>query len=50
MPESVFQGISERFSHKKLVFMIMDPLGGKMDEIEEYEIPFPHRKGNIYNI
>ncbi|KAK4710774.1 hypothetical protein R3W88_005287 [Solanum pinnatisectum] len=50
MPESVFQGISERFLHQKLVFMIMDPLGGKMDEIDEYEIPFPHRKGNIYNI
>ncbi|KAK4347397.1 hypothetical protein RND71_033736 [Anisodus tanguticus] len=50
IPESVFQGISERFLHQKLVFMIMDPLGGKMDEIPESEIPFPHRKGNLYNI
>ncbi|KAF3616502.1 putative small RNA 2'-O-methyltransferase-like [Capsicum annuum] len=50
MPESVFQGISERFSQQKMAFMIMDPLGGRMDEILESEIPFPHRKGNIYNI
>ncbi|CAN4081980.1 unnamed protein product [Withania somnifera] len=50
MPESVFQGISERFLHQKMVFMIMDPLGGEMDEIPETEIPFPHRKGTIYNI
>ncbi|XP_016454107.2 berberine bridge enzyme-like 22 [Nicotiana tabacum] len=50
IPESVFQGISERFLHQKLAFMILDPLGGKMDEISESEIPFPHRKGNLYNI
>lgn len=30
--------------------MILDPYGGKMDEISEFEIPFPHRKGNLYNI
>ncbi|KAG6423578.1 hypothetical protein SASPL_113979 [Salvia splendens] len=28
----------------------MDPYGGKMDEIEENETPFPHRKGNLFNI
>lgn len=27
-----------------------DPMGGKMNEIEESEIPFPHRKGNLYNL
>ncbi|KAK4711330.1 hypothetical protein R3W88_005843 [Solanum pinnatisectum] len=30
--------------------IIMEPLGGKLDEISESEIPFPHRKGNLYNI
>ncbi|KAJ0975802.1 hypothetical protein J5N97_017767 [Dioscorea zingiberensis] len=30
--------------------MIMDPLGGRMDEISESAIAFPHRKGNLYNI
>ncbi|KAF5824101.1 putative tetrahydroberberine oxidase [Helianthus annuus] len=30
--------------------LIMEPHGGKMDEIEETEIPYPHRKGNLYSI
>ena len=29
--------------------MIMDPCGGRMNEISESETPFPHRKGNLYN-
>ncbi|ONK55207.1 uncharacterized protein A4U43_UnF6400 [Asparagus officinalis] len=32
------------------VVMIMDPWGGKLDEIDEGDIAFPHRKGNLYNI
>ncbi|KAJ4968433.1 hypothetical protein NE237_015134 [Protea cynaroides] len=31
-----------------LIFFL--PFGGKMNEIPESAIPFPHRKGNIYNI
>ncbi|CAL5410319.1 unnamed protein product [Camellia sinensis] len=30
--------------------MIFSPYGGKMDEISESSIPFPHRVGNIYQI
>ncbi|KAF5936593.1 hypothetical protein HYC85_024099 [Camellia sinensis] len=30
--------------------MIFSPCGGKMDEISESSIPFPHRVGNIYKI
>lgn len=30
--------------------MILDPLGGKMDEISESETPFPYRNGSLYNI
>ncbi|KAG8385190.1 hypothetical protein BUALT_Bualt03G0016100 [Buddleja alternifolia] len=30
--------------------MIIDPLGGQMDEIGENETPFAHRKGNLFNI
>ncbi|XP_068653976.1 tetrahydroberberine oxidase-like [Aristolochia californica] len=30
--------------------MIWDPMGGRMSEISDSEIPFPHRKGNRYNI
>ncbi|CAA6657987.1 unnamed protein product [Spirodela intermedia] len=30
--------------------IIMDPFGGKMDEIPETAIAFPHRRGNLFNI
>ncbi|XP_071920721.1 berberine bridge enzyme-like 22 [Coffea arabica] len=50
LPESVLKEISERIPEEQLVYLILDPLGGKMDEISDYEIPFPHRKGNLYNI
>ncbi|KAK2977074.1 hypothetical protein RJ640_017598 [Escallonia rubra] len=30
--------------------MILSPYGGKMDEISEYALPFPHRAGNLYKI
>lgn len=50
IPESALKEIWEKFPKEQLVYMIMDPLGGKMDEISDSEIPFPHRKGNLYNI
>nr|GMD09582.1 berberine bridge enzyme-like 22 [Ipomoea batatas] len=50
MPEIAFKGILDKFLDQKLVFVIMDPFGGKMEEISEDEIAFPHRKGNLYNI
>ncbi|KAL6502152.1 hypothetical protein OROHE_024745 [Orobanche hederae] len=41
--------------HKMLLcdespMMIVDPLGGRMDEISEDETPFPHRRGNLFSI
>lgn len=48
--ESGLEGIWERFLEEETVFMIMDPFGGKMNEISESEVPFPHRNGNLYNI
>ncbi|XP_062016446.1 berberine bridge enzyme-like 22 [Rosa rugosa] len=50
IPEIGLRGIWERFMLEELAFMILDPYGGKMAEISEFEIPFPHRKGNLYNI
>ncbi|XP_057463128.1 tetrahydroberberine oxidase-like [Actinidia eriantha] len=34
----------------ELAEMILSPYGGKMDEISESSIPFPHRAGNLYKI
>ncbi|XP_068655461.1 berberine bridge enzyme-like 26 [Aristolochia californica] len=30
--------------------MLWEPMGGRMSEIPETELPFPHRKGNLYNV
>lgn len=50
IPEVGLQGIWERFLEEEIVFMIMDPFGGRMNEISESEVPLPHRKGNLCNI
>ncbi|KAI3439208.1 FAD-binding PCMH-type domain-containing protein [Psidium guajava] len=50
IPEVGLRGIWERFLEEEIVFMIMDPFGGKMNEISQSELPFPHRKGNLYNV
>ncbi|KAH6796433.1 hypothetical protein C2S51_037419 [Perilla frutescens var. frutescens] len=52
LPKSVYQGINERLVRVQdgTTLMIIDPFGGKMDEIQETEIPFPHRKGNLFNV
>ncbi|KDP34617.1 hypothetical protein JCGZ_11140 [Jatropha curcas] len=50
IPKGGLEGIWKRFLEEELVFIIMDPYGGKMNKILESEIPFPHRKGNLYNI
>ncbi|XP_057471292.1 tetrahydroberberine oxidase-like [Actinidia eriantha] len=34
----------------QLAEMVLIPYGGKMDEISESSIPFPHRAGNLYKI
>ncbi|KAE9461460.1 hypothetical protein C3L33_06634, partial [Rhododendron williamsianum] len=30
--------------------LILEPYGGRMSQIPESDLPFPHRKGNLYNI
>lgn len=50
MPESVYEGIRERLLQEQIAFVIMDPFGGRMEQIPGHELPFPHRKGNLFNI
>ncbi|XWS20778.1 hypothetical protein CRYUN_Cryun31cG0131800 [Craigia yunnanensis] len=50
IPEEGLEGIWKMFLAEEMVFMIMDPFGGKMNIIPESAVPFPHRKDNLYNI
>nr|F1BVB6.1 RecName: Full=Tetrahydroberberine oxidase; Short=THB oxidase; AltName: Full=(S)-tetrahydroprotoberberine oxidase; Short=BwSTOX; Flags: Precursor [Berberis wilsoniae]ADY15026.1 (S)-tetrahydroprotoberberine oxidase [Berberis wilsoniae] len=52
LPISVLEGICHRFLKNGVnkAEIIMSPYGGRMNEISESEIAFPHRKGNLYKI
>ncbi|CAI9113438.1 OLC1v1014041C1 [Oldenlandia corymbosa var. corymbosa] len=51
IPESALMQIWKRHPEGELLpFMMLDPYGGNMGEIPDSETPFPHRKGNLYNI
>lgn len=51
IPEAGLEGIWRMLlKEDTLALLIMEPYGGRLNEISESEIPFPHRKGNLYNI
>ncbi|KAJ4969015.1 hypothetical protein NE237_015716 [Protea cynaroides] len=50
IPESGLEGLWKILLEGDTSLMFFLPFGGKMNEIPESAIPFPHRKGNIYNI
>nr|DAD19241.1 TPA_asm: hypothetical protein HUJ06_020704 [Nelumbo nucifera] len=50
IPEIGIMGIWKRFHQVEDPVMILNPYGGRMSEIAESAIPFPHRKGNKYKI
>ncbi|KAJ8549662.1 hypothetical protein K7X08_033369 [Anisodus acutangulus] len=50
VPRKGWKMVEKLFLEEERPQMILEPLGGKIEEISESEIPFPHRKGNLYNI
>ena len=52
IPEVGLEGIWQRLLEKEAAaaLLILSPYGGRMNEISESSIPFPHRAGNIYKI
>ncbi|XP_068655649.1 tetrahydroberberine oxidase-like [Aristolochia californica] len=48
--ETGLESLWKLFLEQGSGIMFWEPLGGRMDEIPELEIPFPHRKGNLYNV
>ena len=51
IPETGLEGIWKMLlKQDTLALLIMEPYGGRLNEISESEIPFPHRKGNLFNI
>ncbi|XP_018631469.2 berberine bridge enzyme-like 22 [Nicotiana tomentosiformis] len=50
MQEEVWEMIKDMFLEEERPMIILDPLGGKLEEISEFEHSFPHTKGNLFNI
>lgn len=52
IPEVGLEGIWKRFHEKEVesALLILTHFGGRMSEIFESAIPFPHRAGNIFQI
>ncbi|EOA13178.1 hypothetical protein CARUB_v10026203mg [Capsella rubella] len=52
IPKTAIRYLWSRFykPEARLAKIILTPFGGKMSEIAESETPFPHRKGNVYEI
>ncbi|XP_058226259.1 berberine bridge enzyme-like 15 [Rhododendron vialii] len=48
--EKGLEGLWKILGEEKRGYMIWTPYGGRMSEFSEFEIPFPHRSGNLYLI
>ncbi|GJV63094.1 berberine bridge enzyme-like protein 15 [Tanacetum coccineum] len=50
IPEERLAEIWKRCMEENNVFLVIEPHGGIMDEIDETSTPYPYRKGYLYNI
>ncbi|VFQ94534.1 unnamed protein product [Cuscuta campestris] len=50
IPETGLKGLWKRLLQEDAPTMILNPYGGRMAEIPESEIPFPHRHGVVFKI
>ncbi|KAI3920787.1 hypothetical protein MKW98_005613 [Papaver atlanticum] len=50
IPQVGLQGIWKRLLLEEDSSLTFTPYGGRMNEISEYEIPFPHRNGTLFQI
>ncbi|KAH7836386.1 hypothetical protein Vadar_000621 [Vaccinium darrowii] len=50
LPETALEEIWKWCLEEEKPILILDPYGGRMSQIPESALPFPHRKGNLYNI
>ncbi|KAJ4702901.1 FAD-binding Berberine family protein [Melia azedarach] len=52
IPENAFREIYHKFYENEghNAFIAFIPYGGKMSEVPETELPFPHRAGNLFKI
>jgi hypothetical protein len=48
--ETGLEGLYRRLLEEEASMLILTPYGGRMSEISDSEIPFPHRSGNIFKI
>ncbi|BAT73673.1 Berberine bridge enzyme-like 8 [Vigna angularis] len=45
-----FEGVWSKMMELEKPVLTLNPYGGRMGEISEMEVPFPHRAGNLYKI
>ncbi|KAH7651459.1 Tetrahydroberberine oxidase protein [Dioscorea alata] len=50
LPRAALKILWDSFLQVDLAAIYFEPYGGKMAEIPEFQTPFPHRKGSLFNI